>query len=291
MGRRMLGMIERHPGFTAVAAYDPRPEALPIPREPSIEALLGRPDLDVVYIASPPEGHLDAIRQVAALKLPLLCEKPLAATVAEADAAARIVEEAGLPSAVNFPFATAPAPAVLARLLQEGRIGAVREIRLTLRFAKWPRPWQQGAAWLADAPSGGFTREVASHFFFLLQRLFGPGFVLDRTVHRLDPARAENRITATLRFGDLPVRYDGAVEGDMDDSNELLIIGSTGQARLYNWLKLDIDGEAASEGMRDGLGQLDALAELIAGRPTPLASFEEAAGVVTLVETLLADAG
>ena len=70
MGRRMLGMIERHPGFSAVAAYDPRAEDLPIPREPNIEALLARTDLDAIYVASPPEAHLDAIRAVAARRLP-----------------------------------------------------------------------------------------------------------------------------------------------------------------------------------------------------------------------------
>ena len=289
MGRRMLGMIERHAGFTAIAAYDPRPDELPIPREPGIADLLARSDIDAVYIATPPEGHLDAIRRVAARRLPLLCEKPLAATIAEAEAALAIAEGAGLIGAVNFPFATAPAANSLVELVRAGRIGAVTEVRLTLRFAQWPRPWQRPAAWLADGPSGGFTREVASHFIFLLQRLFGPGLVLDRDVGRAAPGRAENRIAARLRVGDQRVTYDGAVAGDIDDHNELLITGTEGRARLYDWQKLELDGAAAAEGRRDGPGQLDAFADLIAGRKTPLASFAEAAGVAALVETLLAD--
>jgi predicted dehydrogenase len=291
MGRRMLGMIERHGGFAAIVAYDPRADDLPIPREPSVAALLARPDLDAIYIATPPEGHLDAIRLVAARRLPLFCEKPLAATIAEADTAVAIVKGAGLACAVNFPFATAPAATGLLELVRSGRIGAVQEVRLRLRFAQWPRPWQRGAAWLADAPSGGFTREVASHFIFLLQRLFGPGVVLDGTVSRSAPERAENRVTARLRFGDQLVAYDGAVEGEIDDRNELLIIGTHGQVRLYDWLKLERDGLPATEGARDGPGQLDGFADLMTGKPSPLASFEEAAGVVRLVETLLAGAG
>ncbi len=291
MGRRMLGMIERHPGFTAVAAYDPRAEDLPIPRVPSIEALLARTDLDAIYVASPPEAHLDAIRAVAARRLPLLCEKPLAATIAEADAAVEIVKSAGLRAAVNFPFATAPAPLALIKLLSEGRIGTVRGARVTLRFAAWPRPWQQGAAWLADAPSGGFTREVASHFFFLLQRLFGDALVLDCALSRPAPGQAEDRITARLRFGAEIVEYDGAIEGEIADRNELLIIGAEGRVRLYDWLKLELDGAPMASGERDGPSQLDGLADLIEGRASTLASVEEAAGVATLVETLLADAG
>ena len=103
------------------------------------------------------------------------------------------------------------------------------------------------------------------------------------------PAAAQNEVTE--RFSKT-AHLDP--NGTFDLTNvigDIVITGTTGQARLYNWLKLEIDGKAASEGLRDGPGQLDALAELIAGRPTPLASFEEATGVVTLVETLLSDAG
>jgi predicted dehydrogenase len=288
MGRRMLDMVQRHPGFEAAAAFDPRADDLPIPRAASLEALLDRGDLHAVYIATPPEGHLEAIKQAAARNLAILCEKPLASDIAEARAAVEIIRAAGVPAAVNFPFATAVGATGFLDLIRAGRLGRIDEVRLTMRFATWPRSWQRAATWLGDAKSGGFTREVASHFVFLLHRMFGPGAVTASTATRDTPMTAERRLTATLSFGHQTVVIDGAVDGEIDDHNELSIIGSAGRARLLNWQKLEIDGEPAAQGIRDSLGQLDALADLLAGKPSPLATFEEAAAVVGLIEAMLA---
>ena len=48
-------------------------------------------------------------------------------------------------------------------------------------------------------------------------------------------------------------------------------------------------GQGQSSHRHDGPGLLDAFADLIAGRPTPLASFTEAAGAAAEVGALLAD--
>ena len=60
-----------------------------------LDALLSRPGLDAVYVATPNSAHLPVVARVAARGIPVLCEKPLAADVD--DAAAIVAACAGTP--------------------------------------------------------------------------------------------------------------------------------------------------------------------------------------------------
>jgi predicted dehydrogenase len=292
MGRRMLGAMEPDPRFRVVCGFDPRrPDDLPsVPFEDSAAAVANDPAVDCVYIASPPAFHAEHVAVAAAAGKAIFCEKPLASSVAEARACVEALRGAGVPGAVNFPLATAPAPVRLRELARKGELGEVRAAHLTLRFARWPREWQEGAAgWLAGPEQGGFLREVGSHFLFLAHRLFGPGELREATVER-GPAGSEIAVRATVGYGVVTLSIDGAVAGDVGDHNRFEVVGSRDKAVLSDWYRLDHAGAVtASERPRSLTGQLDGLARLLAGDPDqPLATFEEAAAVVELVEGILA---
>jgi predicted dehydrogenase len=144
MGRRMAGAVASHPAFRMVAAFDPHPPSEPsgIAMKESPAAVITDPAVDCVYIASPPASHADLVAAATRHGKAIFCEKPLAASVAEARACVAAVRSAAIPAAVNFPFATAVSAVRLGELVGGGKLGQVGSATLTLRFARWPRGWQ-----------------------------------------------------------------------------------------------------------------------------------------------------
>lgn len=292
MGRRMAAAMAAHPRFRVVCGFDPRrPDDLPaISLKDSPSAVACDPAVDCVYIASPPAFHAEHVTAAAAAGKTIFCEKPLAASIAEARACLDALREANVAGAVNFPLATAPASMRLRELVRSGDLGEVRSAVLTLRFARWPRQWQEGASeWLAGPAQGGFLREVGSHFLFLAHRLFGPGEVREAQVER-GPAGGETSVRAEVAYGGVTLTIDAAVAGEVSDYNRLEVVGSRDRAAVTDWDRLDHAG-TVTERLLTPTGQLDGLARLLARDPDhPLATFEEATAVVELVETILASA-
>jgi predicted dehydrogenase len=111
-------------------------------------SVIARDDIDLVDICTPGSSHVDLA--VAALEAGkhVLCEKPLANTVEEAErmaAAAASAAAGGTVAMVGFSYRRVPALRLARDLVRAGRIGAVRQIRAT---------YDQD--WLAD-PEGPMT--------------------------------------------------------------------------------------------------------------------------------------
>jgi len=207
--------------------------------------------------------------------------------VAEAEALRDAVLAAGLPCAVNFPFARSVAANRLREIVQGGELGRIESAHIHLRFARWPREWQAGASsWLAGPGEGGFTREVLSHFAFLALRVFGPAEVAEVELERA-PGAAETALRARWRHAGVDVVVDAAVAGEIADHNRFEVVGERGRVALLNWAHLAYQGHT-SERMDSTPRTLDGLAALLEGRPGHgLASIAEAAAVVRCIETLL----
>ena len=295
MGRRMLVALRQHARFRVVTLWDPDADALrsavadtPGARAArSLDDAVHDPAVELVYVASPPATHRASVAAALAAGRPCLCEKPLAADVDEAEALRELVVDAGLPFAINFPFASAPASRALIEAVHDGRLGAIQDARITARFAQWPRPWQTGAsAWLSGPAEGGFTREVLSHFVFLAQRLFGPATVADVQLARTAGA-AETALTARLVHAQVAVTIDAAVAGDLTDSNRFEIVGSAGTAALVDWGRLQLGGPLTDR-VDATPSTLDRVALMLDGRADhDLATVGEGVAVVRCIEAML----
>jgi predicted dehydrogenase len=286
MGRRFIEGLKANPDFRIVAAYDPAPTGTDVPLAANIQDLLDDPAIDCVYIATPPSTHEDIVEKVVRAGKAVFCEKPLTASVASARTCLETVERAGVPAAVNFPFATAPAAVRLKELVETGALGDDVTAHLTLRFRTWPRGWQQGAAgWLAGPEQGGFTREVVSHFAFLALRLFGPGQLVDRHVER-GPLGSETRMRAVLEFSKARMTIDAAVEGDAEEFNRFEVKGSRDSAVMSEWYRLTHSGGSIEPARADGY-QIAELAKLLKSEKSRLATVREAASVVDIIEGIL----
>jgi predicted dehydrogenase len=118
----------RSPDSTAAAAATLGWAAV----ETDWKRLVERDDVAIVDICTPGDSHAEiAIAALAAGKH-VLCEKPLANTVAEAEAMAEAARQAaarGVRSMVAFNYRRVPAVALAKRLVDEGRIGQIRHVR------------------------------------------------------------------------------------------------------------------------------------------------------------------
>ena len=295
MGRRMMGVLQQHPRFRVVAAWDPDPRALHsalahapgMSPAPDVDSLVKDEAIDVVYIASPPAWHASAVRSVLQSGKACLCEKPLTHDIAEAEALREAVAQSRLPFAVNFPFARGTASRRMQQIVHSGDLGQIRTATVRLRFARWPRDWQAGAsAWLAGPAEGGFTREVLSHFAFQALRLFGPLSVSDVELHS-QPGQAETALRACWTHRDVQVMVDAAVAGEIADDNRFEVIGERGGVALTGWSRLEYQGQT-SERVDNTAQTLDGLAALLDGQADHgLATVDEAASVVRCIESML----
>nr|AXL06448.1 dihydrogenase [uncultured bacterium] len=129
------------------------------------EALDG---VDAVDICSPTDTHRDIALAAIARGVAVVCEKPLAADVAEAEEIVGAAEKAGVPVYPAHDIRFAPAFARLHELVAEGRLGAGTVARFTVA-GYHPRPWTGHAT----AESGGILTDQMLHGVDIAYWLFG----------------------------------------------------------------------------------------------------------------------
>src|SRR5439155_18191737 len=91
------------------------------------ESVVGRADIDIVDIAVPNALHAPIALAAAAAGKIVLCEKPLAMSVAEAEQMAAVVRN--IPNLVWFNYRRVPAIAFAKQLISEGRLGTIFHYR------------------------------------------------------------------------------------------------------------------------------------------------------------------
>ena len=307
MGHRMLTNMTAHGGFSLLGGWDPGAEAVARTRAafPGLalaetpEALIEDPATALVYIACPPGAHATHALAAMAAGKAILCEKPLGVDLTESRALVARVEEAGVKTAVNFPFAEAQAVNAMEAALKAGSLGALAGADVRLHFARWPRDWQAGAAWLAERAEGGYVREVFSHFAYLIRRLLGPAELVSADLrYPEDPALCETHVLARFDCGGVPVTLAGGTGGSGPDRVEFTLWGARRSYRLWDWNRLkSSDGTAwrdelteIADPRQDGyMRMLDNLLAFLEGRPNTMPDFREALAVQELVEAILAE--
>jgi predicted dehydrogenase len=140
-------------------------------------SVLERDDIDVIDIVTPGSSHAEiAIAALEAGKH-VLCEKPLANTVAEAeamaDAAARAAER-GVFAMVGFTYRRVPATTFARQLVAEGRIGRVTQVRASYR-QDWLVDPQVPLAWRLrkELAGSGALGDIGAHAVDLAQFITG----------------------------------------------------------------------------------------------------------------------
>jgi predicted dehydrogenase len=141
------------------------------------KALLARDDIDLIDVCTPGDTHAEIA--IAALRAGkhVLCEKPLANTVAEAEAmteAAATAREQGVRSMVGFTYRRVPAIALARQLVAHGRIGAVRHVRAAY-LQDWITDPEAPLSWRLQKDKAGYGAlgDIGSHIIDLTEYITG----------------------------------------------------------------------------------------------------------------------
>jgi predicted dehydrogenase len=139
--------------------------------------LIEADDIQLLDICTPGDSHVDiAIAALEAGKH-VLCEKPLANSVEEAErmaVAARAAAERGVFAMVGFSYRRVPAIGLAKQLVEQGRLGEIREIR-----AQYLQDWLADAnapmTWRLDKSlaGSGALGDIGAHVIDLAQHLSG----------------------------------------------------------------------------------------------------------------------
>jgi len=139
--------------------------------------VVARPDIDVVDIVTPGDSHAEiAIAALEAGKH-VLCEKPLANTVAEARAmavAAERASESGIRSMVGFTYRRVPAAMFARDLIAQGRLGAIRQVRAEY-LQDWLADPESPMTWRLDKTlaGSGALGDIGAHAIDLAEFMTG----------------------------------------------------------------------------------------------------------------------
>ncbi|MGI5379438.1 Gfo/Idh/MocA family protein [Streptomyces sp. CA-251387] len=183
-------------------------------------ALVERDDVDLVDICTPGDSHAEIALAALAAGKHVLCEKPLANTVEEATSMARAAEEAyarGQLAMVGFNYRRVPATALARRMVDEGRLGALRHVRVTylqdwLVDPDFPLTWrlrkeQAGSGSLGDL--GAHIVDLAQ--YLVGERLAGVSALTETFVRQRPlPTGATSGLTAVSAAGTGQVTVDDA---------------------------------------------------------------------------------
>ena len=141
------------------------------------KSLLERDDVQVIDICTPGDTHAEIA--VAALEAGkhVLCEKPLANSVEEAETmvdAARRAAAAGVRSMVGFNYRRVPAVALARKFVEEGRLGTIRHVRAAylqdwIVDPSFPLVWRLDV----DRAGSGALGDIGAHIIDLTQFVAG----------------------------------------------------------------------------------------------------------------------
>jgi 1,5-anhydro-D-fructose reductase (1,5-anhydro-D-mannitol-forming) len=136
------------------------------------DALIRDPEVDSVYIATPPESHAYYALKVAAAGKPAYVEKPMARSAVECDSMVEAFARAGLPLFVAYYRRRLPRFLAAEELIKAGALG-----RLTGVDYHQAAPFHRGPqGWYVDATAAGAGHflDTGSHVLDILDYLFGP---------------------------------------------------------------------------------------------------------------------
>lgn len=175
--------LPMHPRMTAVCGRDKDAATRVAERfgwesvETDWRALLERDDIDVIDICTPGDTHAEiAIAALQAGKH-VLCEKPLANSVAEAEAMAEAAAEAaknGVRAMVGFTYRRTPAVAMARKLVADGWLGTIRHVRAQY-LQDWLNDENTPLSWRLDKDKAGSGAlgDIGAHIVDMAQFVTG----------------------------------------------------------------------------------------------------------------------
>ncbi|WP_319946575.1 Gfo/Idh/MocA family oxidoreductase [Flagellimonas myxillae] len=137
--------------------------------------VIQNPEIDAIYIATPPDSHREYALLVAEAGKPCCIEKPMAPTYKESLEIHNAFQEKGLPLFIAYYRRSLPRFNQIKEWLDEQRIGQVRHIQWTKTKPPTEMDLSGAYNWRTDAKiaPGGYFDDLASHGLDLFAYLLG----------------------------------------------------------------------------------------------------------------------
>jgi predicted dehydrogenase len=197
--------------------------------------LIHDPEVNAIYIATPPHVHLELTQLAAAAGKPVYVEKPMARTLAECLQMIQACEQASVPLFVAYYRRKLPHFLKIKELLDQGEIGSIRTVHINLKQVLTPNlVSSSGENWrvIPEIAGGGYFYDLASHQLDLLDFFFGK--ITHATGFSTNQAKAypaEDLVTGTFAFenGVLGTGNWCFTTSNASEIDEIVIDGSKGQ--------------------------------------------------------------
>lgn len=172
----LLRMVHEHPDADIVGIADAQPERMEASRANfglgpdrvyrDFERCLEESKPDLVILCPAAARHAEWVEKVAPAGVPILIEKPFAATLAEADRMIAAMEQSGKALAINWPLRWVASHVTAHRLIEEGRIGEVLQVHYydgnrgplwhgADKIEQEPTAEAKASSWFYSAAEGG----------------------------------------------------------------------------------------------------------------------------------------
>jgi predicted dehydrogenase len=233
-----------------------------IPDIEDVGKMLARDDIDLVYIATPPFLHHPQATAALLAGKHVICEKPLAMTVAQADEMIALAHKHNRLLVANLMQRYNPVSASVGRLIE----GKILGEPLHGYFENYASDENLGPGhWFWDrSKSGGIFIEHGVHFFDLFAGWLGPGKVVaaQRGLRPGSLPPIEEHVGCTVRHGAtvLVNFYHGFHQAARMDRQELRLVFERGDVTLYDWVPTRLRVQAIADE-----AQTRALCELFPG--------------------------
>lgn len=198
--------------------------------------VVARDDIDIVDIVTPGDSHPEiAIAALDAGKH-VLCEKPLANTVAEAEAMAEAAERArarGIRSMVGFTYRRVPAVTLLRDMIAEGAVGTVQQVRAAYR-QDWLVDPEMPLAWRLqkEHAGSGALGDIGAHIIDMTQFVTGLG--VERVSGTVDTIVSERPLPTDDSMG-LSKGAGGAQKGPVTVDDVAIFTGRLANGALASF--------------------------------------------------------
>jgi predicted dehydrogenase len=201
----------------------------------TIEELLDQPDLDIVYIATPPFLHYEQSMQALRAGKHVICEKPLAMNAEQGHEMVSYAKSKGLLMVTNLMQRYNPMFERVKKLVDKKILGEF----LHGYFENYagdeglsPQHW----FWNREL-SGGIFIEHGVHFFDMFAGWLGEGKVEAAQVCKRDGTDLEDQVNTTVRYGDALVNfYHGFTQVGRMDRQEMRLLFERGDVTLQEWV-------------------------------------------------------
>ncbi len=135
--------------------------------------LVDDPQVEAIVIAAPQSAHRQIAEAAFAQGKPVLCEKPLGATLEDSRAMVAAAEASGQVNMVGFNYIRTPASQFARQLIASGEIGTVTWFRAEHTEDFYADP-EAPATWRTTDPSAGALGDLAPHILNATLALVGP---------------------------------------------------------------------------------------------------------------------